>query len=107
MSCFLFHQHSAWENKHSVNLYGMNQTVLILFKYFKIVINFWPHLAACRILLAQPRIEPQPATVRAQSPNHWTMREFPVLYFRRERFVESIKGDNWPLVTSLGPAVLF
>ena len=84
----------------------MNQTVFILFKYFEIIINFLPHLAACRIWVPQPRIEPQPATVRAQIPNHWTTREFSVLYFRRERFVESIKGDNWPLVTSLGPAVL-
>ena len=32
---------------------------------------------ACRILVPQLGIEPGPLTVKAPSPKHWTMREFP------------------------------
>ena len=43
----------------------------------------WLHHAACGILVPQPGIEPMPSAVKAQSPNHWTAREFPVsLYFK-------------------------
>ena len=41
-----------------------------------------PHSVACRILIPQPRIEPVPPgshAVEAQSPNHWTVRKFPLL----------------------------
>ena len=30
-----------------------------------------------KILVPQPRIEPAPLLVKAQSPNHWTTRDFP------------------------------
>ena len=36
---------------------------------------FWPHCAACGILVPQPGIEPVPPAVEAWSPNHWTARE--------------------------------
>ena len=39
---------------------------------------FWPHCAACRILVPQPGIEPTPPAVEAQKLNHWTAREVPV-----------------------------
>ena len=32
---------------------------------------------ACRILVAQPGIEPRPAAVDWPSPDHWTARELP------------------------------
>ena len=38
---------------------------------------FWPHLAACGILVPQPEIEPRTLAVKVPSPNHWTAREFP------------------------------
>ena len=38
---------------------------------------FWPHHAACGILVPRPGIEPRPPTVEAWSPNHWTARELP------------------------------
>ena len=38
-----------------------------------------PHHTACGISVAQPGIEPRPLTLRAQSPNHWTARELPVV----------------------------
>ena len=37
---------------------------------------YWPHHVACGILVPQPVIEPRSLGVRAQSPNHWTTREF-------------------------------
>ena len=33
--------------------------------------------AACGILVPPPGTEPGPPEVRVQSPNHWTVREFP------------------------------
>ena len=36
---------------------------------------------ACGILVPQPGIEPGPSAVKAPSPNHWSAREFPVIYF--------------------------
>ena len=36
-----------------------------------------PHCMACRILVPLPGIKPGPPAVEAQSPNHWTTREFP------------------------------
>ena len=32
---------------------------------------------ACGILVSLPRLNPGPFSVKAQSPNHWTTREFP------------------------------
>ena len=39
------------------------------------------HFTTCGILVPQPGIEPMPLVVRARSPNHWTAREFPRIYF--------------------------
>ena len=36
---------------------------------------FWPHSAACGILVPKPGIEPAPPAVEAWSLNHWTARE--------------------------------
>ena len=36
---------------------------------------------ACGILVPSPGIEPVPPAVEAQSPNHWTAKEYPVLNF--------------------------
>ena len=38
---------------------------------------FWLHCVACGILVPRPGIVPMPPAVEAQSPNHWTAREFP------------------------------
>ena len=35
------------------------------------------------ILVPGPGIEPAPSAVKAQSPNHWTAREFPSFAFSR------------------------
>ena len=36
---------------------------------------------ACGILVPPPGIEPRPTAVKAPSPNHWTTRELPELFF--------------------------
>ena len=42
---------------------------------------FWPHWAACGILVPWPGIEPVPPAVEAWSLiNHWTAREVPFLF---------------------------
>ena len=42
---------------------------------------FWPHLAACRILVPWPGMEPTPPAVEAWNLNHWTAREVPTVGF--------------------------
>ena len=54
---------------------------IILVCLFDCLFVFWLCLVACRILVPQPGIEPRPSAVKAQSPNHWTAREFPSFYF--------------------------
>ena len=39
---------------------------------------FWPCCTACRILVPQSGTEPAPSVMKAQSPNQWTVREFPL-----------------------------
>ena len=35
----------------------------------------------CGIFVSQPGIKLEPSAVKAQSPNHWTAREFPGVIF--------------------------
>ena len=67
--------------------------------YFFFFFNFrggGPHCAAWGILFPWVGIEPMPLAVEAQSPNHWTTREFPWLcsfYLR--------KLNQWPVEKNL------
>ena len=49
------------------------------YKYSSFVLFCLAALLACGILVSRPGIEPGPPAVRAQSPNHWTAREFPII----------------------------
>ena len=40
----------------------------------------WSFHTACRIFVPQLGIEPGSSVVNVQSPNHWTTREFPIVY---------------------------
>ena len=40
---------------------------------------FLPHLTVCDNLAPQPGIKPTPPALEAQSLNHWTTREVPVI----------------------------
>ena len=42
---------------------------------------FFGRCTACGILVPRPGIEPGPSAVTAQSPNHRTAREFPMVVF--------------------------
>ena len=55
-------------------------TLLPSLHIFYISLNFrvfWPHHAACGILVAQPGIEPAPPALELRSLNHWGTREVP------------------------------
>ena len=47
--------------------------------------------SACRILVPQLGIEPRPSADTAQSPNHWTTREFPSTFF----FFSNLISITW------------
>ena len=51
---------------------GLSLSLLFFFFF-----TFWPHRAACGILVPRPGIEPAPSAVEVQSPNHWTARKVP------------------------------
>ena len=55
---------------------------------------FWPHHTACGILVPRPGIEPVPLAVEAQSPNHWTAREFPIELLLVSKFYLSFNPHN-------------
>ena len=46
---------------------------LFLFYYFGVT--------ACRILVPQPRLEPMPLAMKAQSLNHWTARQISIYVY--------------------------
>ena len=46
----------------------------VLFVCFLLLL-FWLCHVTCGILVPQPRIEPAPLTLEAQSVNHWTAKE--------------------------------
>ena len=46
---------------------------LLLWSFFFLI--WLPHMA-CRILVTRPGFEPPPLTASAQSPSHWTARDF-------------------------------
>ena len=48
-------------------------------EFIFILKNFWPHPEACGILVARPGIELVPPALEAQSLNHWTARDVPVI----------------------------
>ena len=47
----------------------------LLFNFFFLI-----RCVACRILVPQPGIKPEPPAVEVLSPNHWTSREFPQIF---------------------------
>ena len=63
----LTHKMSSSSLKQMMDQYGFCG---VLFIYL-----FWPHLAACRILVSQPGIEFMRPALGVQSLNHWTSRE--------------------------------
>ena len=46
---------------------------------------FWPHQAACGILVPQPAMAPTPPALKAWSLNHWTAREVSLRYLKKKK----------------------
>ena len=69
------------EMGEKVILYGVSIT--FFFKSSDILKNLfiWPHHETEWILIPQSGVEAMPPAVKAQSPNHWTTREFPLCHF--------------------------
>ena len=75
------HTGEIWKEAHEKeNLCSSIPIIYIL--SFYLFINFWPYHIAYAILVPQSETEPRHIAVKAWSPNHWTIREFPHLYFR-------------------------
>ena len=56
--------------------------ILFIFLSFDsfLFFSFWPCPVAYGIFVPWPGIEPAPLAVKAQNPNHWTVREFPLVH---------------------------
>ena len=67
--------------------------IIYLFLIFNFL-KFWPHHAACRILVPPPGIgpppRPVPPAVETRRPNHWTTREFPASAFLLTLFQDGV-----------------
>ena len=64
-------------NKIFINSISDKGSISGLFIYLFI----WPRHATCRILVPQSGTETVPPAMKAQSPNRWTAKEYPGLYF--------------------------
>ena len=59
-----------------------------IFYFYFILFYFWPHCAACGILVSRPGIKPASPEVEVWSLNHWTAREVPnPLYYFSLKFI--------------------
>ena len=54
---------------------------------------FWLCCTACGILVSRPGIEPRLWAVKARSPNHWTVGEFPFFKKNLPRDAAKAAGD--------------
>ena len=66
---------------YNQNLILNQKTILILWNFTITFFFFFGHTPQLAILVPRPGIEPGPLVVKAQSPNHWTAREFPTITF--------------------------
>ena len=71
-------------------LYQNQSLVFFLINFF--FFNLWSHCMACRILFSWAEIQSRSPAVEAQSPNHWTTKEFP------SDLVETLKQSKCLLI---------
>ena len=64
---------NLWQQKKPHMGYPLKQSKCILLLFF----FFWP----LHVELLPPGMEPMPSAEEIQSPNHWTIREVPRIYF--------------------------
>ena len=58
--------------------YVVLSPVTLWFCFSHLKFFFWLCHLTCRVIVPWPGFEPWPKAVKAQSPNHWTAREFPL-----------------------------
>ena len=59
------------------DLFAYRKLTVLKFNELFIYYYFFLHCMASRILISSAEIEPGPLAGQVQSPNHWTVREFP------------------------------
>ena len=64
-------------NSKAIKPYKEQFSLTAFFLFLFVWFFFWPHPAACGILLSRPGIEPVPPALEAWSLNHRTAREVP------------------------------
>lgn len=62
--------HNSWNTQMMVTAFFLSNKVFLLLATL-----------ACGILVSLPGLNPGPFPVKARSPNHWTVREFPPLVY--------------------------
>jgi len=75
LSCPLWFSRAGF-TRHVVLQKGLPSVFMFWGGFF----SFWPHYLVCEFLIPQPGIKPKPSILKAQSANHWTAGEFPILY---------------------------
>ena len=62
----------------------LDSILFILFVIAFFYFFFWPHLAACTILVSQAEMELAPPAVKPWNLNHWTASAVPILLISKE-----------------------
>ena len=91
----------------------MSSSIIIIHFTAGQLFMFWPHHAACRILVPQPRIEPVPPTMEVRSLNNWTTGK--VLFLNFNYFIEHLfqldlakyRVSNWAGLTYHHDLILY
>ena len=66
----------------SFSIFSLKKKIFFTMSFF----YFWPPWEACGILVSQLGIKPWPVAMKALSPNHWNIREFPKMWLFESSF---------------------
>lgn len=66
----------------SFSIFSLKKKIFFTMSFF----YFWPPWEACGILVSQLGIKPGPVAMKALSPNHWNIREFPKMWLFESSF---------------------
>ena len=77
-----------------IKLRFVNLCFLPYFILFYFILLSWLHHEVCGILVPRPGIEPGPSAVEVLSSNHWTTREFPIIFILEPKMLYNFKGGK-------------
>ena len=83
---------SRWNKEFHTNGNQKKAGVTILISDKTDFLLFWPHHAACGILVPQPGIKPVTPAMEVWSLNHWTSREVPKIDFKIKTVTRDKEG---------------